>query len=143
MNEQQFREISQTISQVGFYLMNLGDISLFKDTPTHRNIVTLLSQMALKLEDVMRDKNTLIASNSTPAITGEVSGNKYITKQQVIDMCHPLITQYGINQAIQTKDIPYIKRGNKYFFVETEVKDWIDKKRSNNDDTVRTSHKFV
>ena len=56
-------------------------------------------------------------------------------------MCYPLITEYGINQAIKTNDIKYIKRGNKYFFLEVEVKAWIDKKRSDN--YVRNGNKFV
>lgn len=140
MNERQFKEISQTITQIGFYLMNLGDMSLFNDTPTHRNIVTLLSQMSLKLDDTMRAKTILVESNTSAPVT-PTNEERYITKQQVIDMCYPLITEYGINQAIKTNDIKYIKRGNKYFFLEVEVKAWIDKKRSDN--YVRNGNKFV
>ena len=139
MNERQFKEISQTITQIGFYLMNLGDMSLFNDTPTHRNIVTLLSQMSLKLDDTMRAKTILVSNTSAPVTP--TNEERYITKQQVIDMCYPLITEYGINQAIKTNDIKYIKRGNKYFFLEVEVKAWIDKKRSDN--YVRNGNKFV
>lgn len=142
MNEQQFKQLSATISQVGVYLMNLEDISLFNDTPLHRNIVTLLSQMALKLEYSMRAKTLLIESASAPPITS-TNNERYITKRQVVDMCHPLITEYGINQAIKKNDIAFIKRGNKYFFIEEEVKQWIDKKRSYCNDSVRTSNKFV
>ncbi len=140
MNEKQFKEISQTITQIGFYLMNLGDISLFSDTPTHRNIVTLLSQMSLKLNDTMNSK-ALLLKDTTPVSVTSVKDDKYITKQQVIEMCHPLITQYGINQAIKTNDIKYIKRGNKYFFLEVDVREWIDRKRSDN--YVRSGNKFV
>ncbi len=140
MNEQQFKEISQTISQIGFYLMNLGDLSLFNDTPTHRNIVALLLQMSLKLNETIKG-NRLLISDVTSAPTTATKCEKYITKQQVIEMCHPLITQYAINEAIRTNDIPYIKRGNKYFFLEVEVKEWIEKKRS--DSSVRSNHKYV
>lgn len=140
MNEKQFKEISQTISQIGFYLMNLGDLSLFNDTPTHRNIVALLLQMSLKLNETIKG-NKLLIDSVLSAPTPTTKEEKFITKQQVIEMCHPLITQYGINQAIKTNDIPFIKRGSKYFFQEAEVKAWIDKKRSDSD--VRSSHKYV
>lgn len=140
MNEQQFKEISQTISQIGFYLMNLGDLSLFNDTPTHRNIVALLLQMSLKLNETIKG-NQLMLDSATTVPTTKAKEEKFITKQQVIEMCHPLITQYAINQAIKMNDIPFIKRGNKYFFLEVEVKAWIDKKRSDN--YVRNGNKFV
>ena len=96
--------------------------------------------MSLKLDDTMRAKTILVESNTSAPVT-PTNEERYITKQQVIDMCYPLITEYGINQAIKTNDIKYIKRGNKYFFLEVEVKAWIDKKRSDN--YVRNGNKFV
>ncbi len=142
MNEAQFKETSYTITQIGFYLMNLGDIALFNNTEMHRNIVMLLNQMAVNLNaNINQSSNSIIQQKPTNLITS--NGKKYLSKQQVIDMCHPLITDYGLSQAIHTNDIPYLKRGKKYFFLEDDVKEWIDKKKSNSNVGVRSCQKFV
>jgi hypothetical protein len=144
MNEKQFKEISFTISQIGFYLMNLGDISLFNDTQIHNNIVVLLSQAAMKLNDAMKAKTTVI--NEISCCNSEKMEEHYISKQQVVEMFHPFITQYSLTQAIHTNSINYLKRGNKYFFLESEVKEWISKKKNNSINTnsvIRTCNKFV
>ena len=141
MNEIQFKEASYTLTQIGFYLMSMGDTSLFGDTEVHRNIVSLLSQMALYLNHSIEEKKQLSTTSKICSKSNEEK--RYITKRQVIELCHPFITEYALTQAIRTNDIPYLKRGSKYFFDELEVKDWIGKKRNSNGERVRTCQKFV
>lgn len=138
MKEQQFKDISQTITCIGFYLMNLGNIELFNDTQMHRNIINLLTMITVELNANLEGKPC-----TKSLVLKEDKQMTYITKQQVIEMCHPFITQYGLNQAIHKNEIPYYKRGNKYFFVENEIVDWINHKKNNSDDNVRNSYSLV
>lgn len=55
----------------------------------------------------------------------EDTDSKFLSKQQVIETYYPLFTEYGLTQAIHTGQIPYIKRGKKYFFSKQEIDKWI------------------
>lgn len=132
-----FKELGFNVAQIGFYLMSI-DSTLFNDTDLHRNIVSLLSQVSLYLNDNLG--KPLVPTNQT--ITG--NEKQYVSKAEAIELYHPLITEYGLKQAINKNEIKYIKRGTKYFFSSDDLKKWIDEKKSNNVKTyLNKSIKFV
>lgn len=132
-----FKEIGFNVAQIGFYLMSI-DSTLFTNTELHRNIVSLLSQVSLYLNDNLG--KPLASTNQI--ITG--NEKQYVSKAEAIELYHPLITEYGLKQAINKNEIKYIKRGTKYFFESDDLKKWIDEKKSNNVATyLNKSIKFV
>lgn len=132
-----FKEIGFNVAQIGFYLMSI-DSTLFTDTELHRNIVSLLSQVSLYLNDNLG--KTLV---STTQVSTK-NEKQYVSKAEAIELYHPLITEYGLKQAINKNEIKYIKRGTKYFFESDDLKKWIDEKKSNNVATyLNKSIKFV
>lgn len=132
-----FKEIGFNVAQIGFYLMSI-DSTLFTDTELHRNIVSLLSQVSLYLNDNLG--KTLV---STTQVSTK-NEKQYVSKAEAIELYHPLITEYGLKQAINKNEIKYIKRGTKYFFSSDDLKKWIDEKKSNNVATyLNKSIKFV
>lgn len=134
IENKKFKEIGFNVAQIGFYLMSI-DSTLFNDTELHRNIVSLLSQVSLYLNDnlgkPLASTNQIITSNE----------KQYVSKAEAIELYHPLITEYGLKQAINKNEIKYIKRGTKYFFESEELKKWIDENRSNN--VVTRSNKSI
>lgn len=137
IENKKFKEIGFNVAQIGFYLMSI-DGTLFNDTELHRNIVSLLSQVSLYLNDNLG--KPLASTNQI--ITG--NEKQYISKAEAIELYHPLITEYGLKQAINKNEIKYIKRGTKYFFSSDDLKKWIDEKKSNNvSNYLNKSIKFV
>lgn len=137
IENKKFKEIGFNVAQIGFYLMSI-DSTLFNDTDLHRNIVSLLSQVSLYLNDNLG--KPLASTNQI--ITG--NEKQYVSKAEAIELYHPLITEYGLKQAINKNEIKYIKRGTKYFFSSDDLKKWIDEKKSNNVKTyLNKSIKFV
>ena len=107
MNEKSLKNIGYTTSQIGFYLMSM-DSTLFQDTEINRNIVTFISQVALLLNDILENKTT-----SQVKQLQKEENIKFLSRKDVIQKYHPLITEYALNQAIQKKQISYTKRGTK------------------------------
>lgn len=137
IENKKFKEIGFNVAQIGFYLMSI-DSTLFNDTDLHRNIVSLLSQVSLYLNDNLGKPLT----STNQIITG--NEKQYVSKAEAIELYHPLITEYGLKQAINKNEIKYIKRGTKYFFSSDDLKKWIDEKKSNNVKTyLNKSIKFV
>ena len=137
ITERQFKDLGYSTAQIGFYLMTI-DQTIFNDTELHRNIVSLLSQMSLYLNDVMLGKETKQIENTAVVPT---SSSEYISRKEVVKMYHPLITEYGLTQAINKNELKYIKRGSKYFFEPNEVKKWIENKSSHSNCV--SNYKFV
>lgn len=137
IENKKFKEIGFNVAQIGFYLMSI-DSTLFNDTDLHRNIVSLLSQVSLYLNDNLGKPLT----STNQIITG--NEKQYVSKAEAIELYHPLITEYGLKQAINKNEIKYIKRGTKYFFSSDDLKKWIDEKKSSNVKTyLNKSIKFV
>lgn len=125
IEKNKFKEIGFNVAQIGFYLMSI-DSTLFANTELHRNIVSLLSQVSLYLNDNL-DKP--LASANAVIVNTE---RQYVSKAEAVKLYHPLLTEYGLKQAINKNEIKYIKRGTKYFFESEDLKKWIDENRSNN-----------
>ena len=95
--------------------------------------------------DLETEVNTDIISAVNSLMVDRVDNIENIGKlAEAIELYHPLITEYGLKQAINKNEIKYIKRGTKYFFSSDDLKKWIDEKKSNNVATyLNKSIKFV
>lgn len=61
----------------------------------------------------------------------EENKEEYLSRKEVIELYHPVLTEYGLNQSIHMKGLPHIKRGNKYFFKKSEIDKWLEDNREN------------
>lgn len=138
MNETKFKDMSYTIAQIGFYLMSLGDISLYKDSEMHRNIILLLTTMAATLNENMNKGLTKAVNNKETQLNTE----QFLTKKEVIQAYYPLFTEYGLTQAIHKQDIPYHKRGSRYFIKKSDIEAWIENSSSKQDRS-KKSYQYV
>jgi hypothetical protein len=124
MKENRFKELGRTVSQIGFYMMTI-DESLFQKTELNLNIVSFMSQVSLLLNDILEKR--IIKQESS---IEEQKVIKYLSKKDVINKYHPLITKYSLTQAINRKEIPYSKRGSKYYFELKDIEKWINSQKN-------------
>lgn len=125
MKNKQFKVIGNYLIQIGLYL-NTVDFSEFEErTEIKNNINNFLLQSYVYLNSAQ--ETTIPLTNKT-----DVSEESYLTRQEVLEMYHPLFTPYGLSQLVHTKKFPYLKRGNKYFFKKTEIDEWIKKNQNQN-----------
>lgn len=136
MKENRFKELGQTVSQVGLYMMSI-DETLFQNTEINRNIVSFMSQVSLLLNDVLENKTTKQEQS-----VEEKKVSQYLSKKEVVKNYHPLITEYALNQAINKKEISYSKRGSKYYFENKDIEEWINNQK-NDKSTERKNIKYV
>ena len=135
ITERQFKDLGYSTAQIGFYLMTMKP-ELFVNNDLHRTMVSMLSQMSLYLNDLINNKTSKDKGESKKS-----SNIEYISRKEVVKMYHPLITEYGLTQAINKNELKYIKRGSKYFFEPNEVKKWIENKSSESNKI--SNYKFV
>ena len=86
-----------------------------------RVIADLLIQLANELKNGV-DIDAVKASIPTS------ENKKYLTRKEVLEEYAPIITSYGLSQAIHMENFPYIKRGKKYFFVKEDIDTWLSKR---------------
>lgn len=90
-------------------------------------------------------KQMQISSNeSADTKNDSQNGNvndEYITRSELLEMYKPILTNYGLTQAIHMENFPYTKVGKKYYFKKEEVDKWLEARNSNNKST--TSIKYV
>ena len=87
------------------------------------NFCTILAFILLKRNGMLPKA----FETSAPIIDQQPTAqeNEYLTKKQVIELYHPLFTDYGLSQAVHKGEVPYIKRGRKYFFSRSDIDKWI------------------
>lgn len=136
MNNNIFNQCGNSVAQIGLYLSQI-DETQFTNSEVHRNIVNFMSQLSLYLNNKI--DNTTIE----PAVLSQASteNNIYLSRKEVIDRYKPLITEYGLSQAIHKNQLQFSKIGNKYFFKIEDVDKWIDNQKVNN--TTHIATKFV
>ncbi len=132
-----FNEMGSYLIQIGLYFTT-KDTDDFEQNQIHNNIMSYLLQSYLYLLNY--NQNTLI--ETTTSNKEEETKDIYLTKKEVIGLYYPLLTDYGLSQAIHTKDFPYHKRGSKYFFRKSEIDEWISKD-NNSKKNGKTCNKFV
>ena len=73
----------------------------------------------------------------------ETKNNKtFLTRKEVLEIYSPVITSYGLSQAINMDGFPYIKRGKKYFFVKEDIDKWLSQ-RNDTTPVKRIVNKYV
>lgn len=141
MNNNKFKEMGAYLIQIGLYFTTKDD-STFDDNQIHNNIMNYLLQSYLYLTNYK--SNYKLGTMEIQNQEDNINSDKYLTKKEVIKEYYPLLTDYGLSQAIHTKNLPYHKRGAKYFFRKSEIDEWIN---SNNKDvskkTYKQTQKFV
>ena len=128
MKNNMFNLCGNSVAQIGFYLMQI-DETQFINTETHRDIINFMSQMALYLNDIVNKKNTSTAEAKTNATSDE---SIYLSRKEVVERYHPLITEYGLSQAVNKHELVFTKIGNKYFFKIDELEKWINNQKVKN-----------
>ena len=136
MNNNIFNQCGSSIAQIGLYLSQI-DETQFTNSEVHRNIVNFMSQLSLYLN------NKIDNATIEPALLQQASteNNNYLSRKEVIDRYKPLITEYGLSQAIHKNELVFSKIGNKYFFKIEDIDKWIDNQKVNN--TTHIATKFV
>lgn len=125
----EFDDIGNYLIQMGLYLCTVSPKEFEEREEVKDNIINYLMQSYLYLKTYNMNE---IKSNSADE---EEVKEEYLSRKEVIELYHPLFTEYGLNQSIHTKGLPHLKRGSKYFFKKTEIDKWIEenaKNRSNN-----------
>ena len=131
MKNNMFNLCGNSVAQIGFYLMQI-DETQFTNTETHRDIINFMSQMALYLNDIVNKKHTITAEATVGATADD---GTYLTRKEVIEKYHPVITAYGISQAINKHELVFTKIGNKYFFKTEDLDKWINNQKVKNKPT--------
>ena len=126
-----FNLCGSSIAQIGFYLMQI-DETQFTNTETHKDIINFMSQMSLYLNDIVNKKHTITAEATVGATADD---GTYLTRKEVIEKYHPVITAYGISQAINKHELVFTKIGNKYFFKTEDLDKWINNQKVKNKPT--------
>lgn len=92
---------------------------------------TAMKNEGFKVEDIVETK--LDSTNTN---------NKYLTRKEVLEMYSPVITDYGLRQAIAIDGFPCIKRGKQYFFTQEAIDNWLNERTTRHVAT-RSSVKYV
>lgn len=122
-----FKEIGHYLIQSGIYLTTIHDGKFEEDNEIHANIVSFLMQSYLFLK-TYNDK--LPVENVTKIETCKVNEDPYLSRKDLLEMYHPVLTEYGLTQAIHINGLPFIKRGAKYFFKKSEIEVWLKSRES-------------
>lgn len=79
-------------------------------------------------------EQTLVDNNGT---------GKLLKTKQVLEQ-YPLLTQYGLDQAVRENKIPVIKRGKLNFFDSRDIDNYIQSQKTiNKDDCISEKIKYV
>ena len=96
--------------------------------------------------DLLIQLGNALKGNKTEYINGSVDENKnnktFLTRKEVLEVYAPVITAYGLSQAINMDGFPYIKRGKKYFFVKEDIDKWLSE-RNGTTPVKRIINKYV
>lgn len=123
-----------SVCQIGTYLMQI-DEKHFIDSEVNKDIVKFMIILSIYL-------NGLLNSNDNSDNNYAIEENKYLSRKEVIKKYHPLITSYSLSQAINKKEIPFSKIGNKYFFELKDIEAWINNQK-NEINTFNSGIKYV
>ena len=61
----------------------------------------------------------------------EISNNTLLKTKEVVEK-YPILTNYGLNEAVRRGLIPVIKRGKLNFFDSKDIEKYIDELKENN-----------
>lgn len=135
-NDSNFKDMGSFLIQIGLYLTT-KEGNIFEKSEMHQNILDFLLQSYLYLNSF-----NLVSLQSTKSKTKETDTKEdtYLSKKQVIELYYPMLTNYALTEAINKNEIPFYKRGSKYFFKENEIEIWLSERQKNNSITIRKKY---
>lgn len=131
--DSKFKEIGNYLIQIGLYLSTTNVEEFEERKQIKDNAISFLMQAYLYLQSY-KELPTLENDSHKEKV------EEYLSRKQVIEIYHPLFTEYGLTQSIHTKGLPHIKRGSKYFFKKSEIDKWLEE---NGNNSVNKTIKFV
>lgn len=70
------------------------------------------------------------------------STGKLLKTKQVLEL-YPLLTQYGLEQAVREEKIPVIKRGRLNFYDTKDIENYIQNQKSDISNSISQNKKYI
>lgn len=96
---------------------------------TNANI-EVIADLLIQLGVAIKQTNNV--EHSVENYLSSTNTNKYLTRKEVLEIYSPVITDYGLRQAMSMDNFPYIKRGKQFFFIKDEIDKWLLERNSAN-----------
>ena len=93
------------------------------------------------LGELVFDIGCLLKKYEQVAIETKSTG-KLLKTKQVLE-AYPLLTQYGLEQAVKENKIPVIKRGKLNFYDTRDIENYIQNQKSNISDSISPKKKYI
>ena len=87
--------------------------------------------MNKNLGDMLIEIGTIIKKYQEQNNTNILNNNQLLKTKEVIER-YPILTNYGLNDAVRRGLIPVIKRGKLNFFDSKDIEKYIDELKENN-----------
>ena len=87
--------------------------------------------MNKNLGDMLIEIGTIIKKYEEQNNTNILNNNQLLKTKEVIER-YPILTNYGLNDAVRRGLIPVIKRGKLNFFDSKDIEKYIDELKENN-----------
>ena len=87
--------------------------------------------MNKNLGDMLIEIGTIIKKHQEQNNTNILNNNQLLKTKEVIER-YPILTNYGLNDAVRRGLIPVIKRGKLNFFDSKDIEKYIDELKENN-----------
>lgn len=100
-----------------------------------------MNQEKYSLGELIFDVGCLIKKYEQTLSDNNNKGNLLKTKQ-VLEL-YPLLTQYGLDQAVKENKIPVIKRGKLNFFDSRDIEKYIQNQKVVSKDGISEKIKYV
>ena len=73
----------------------------------------------------------------------KVEEDRYVSREEVLQMYSPVLNNYRLNQAIHMGNLPVLKMGRKSFFVKKDIDEWLANNKNSNKGKNYESYKYV
>lgn len=101
-----------------------------------------MNQESYSLGELVFDVGCLLKKYEQ-TMANKNSTSKLLKTKQVLE-AYPLLTQYGLDQAVKENKIPVIKRGKLNFFDSRDIENYIqNQKVVSNNDCISEKIKYV
>ena len=102
----------------------------------------VIADLLIQLGTAMKSQDLNVENIVKTKLDSTNTNSKYLTRKEVLEMYSPVITDYGLRQAINMDDFPCVKRGKQYFFTQEAIDNWLTE-RTTRQVAPRTSVKYV
>lgn len=102
----------------------------------------VIADLLIQLGTAMKKQDSNVENIVKTKLDSTNTNSKYLTRKEVLEMYSPVITDYGLRQAINIDGFPCIKRGKQYFFTQEAIDNWLSE-RTTRQAAPRASVKYV